>query len=112
MALDNTQLVLMGKALAKAQPTAPVAYSYGDEKFSYTQLNEAFRNESNESELEFLRDDFVDVINEINYSLGKEMNKCFKNILGHDVCLYDVVNYFNKNLPIYFLKNSVIKRKK
>ena len=75
-------------------------------------INEAFRNESNESELEFLRDDFVDVINEINYSLGKEMNKCFKNILGHDVCLYDVVNYFNKNLPIYFLKNSVIKRKK
>ena len=48
MALDNTQLVLMGKALAKAQPTAPVAYSYGDEKFSYTQLNEAFRNEINE----------------------------------------------------------------
>ena len=44
MALDNTQLVLMGKALAKAQPTAPVAYSYGDEKFSYSQLNEAFRN--------------------------------------------------------------------
>ena len=44
--------------------------------------------------------------------IGKEMNKCFKNILGHDVCLYDVVNYFNKNLPIYFLKNSVIKRKK
>ena len=48
MALDNTQLVLMGKALAKAQPTAPVAYSYGDEKFSYSQLNEAFRNEINE----------------------------------------------------------------
>lgn len=74
-------------------------------------INEAFRNESNELEMKSLKEDFADVIDEINYSLGNEMSECFKRILGHDVCLYDVVNYFNKELPIYFFEDSNVKRK-
>lgn len=74
-------------------------------------INEAFRSEKDELEMKSLKDDFVDVIDEINYYLGNEMNECFKKILGDNVCLYDVVNYFNKDLPIYFLDDSNVKRK-
>lgn len=48
MALEFSQLVLMGKALANAKPTAPVAYSYKGENFSYTQLDSTFRNQMKE----------------------------------------------------------------
>ena len=74
-------------------------------------INEDFRSEKDELEMKSLKDDFVDVIDEINYYLGNEMNECFKKILGDNVCLYDVVNYFNKDLPIYFLDDSNVKRK-
>ena len=74
-------------------------------------INEAFRSEKDELEMKSLKDDFVDVIDEINYYLGNEMNECFKKILGNNVCLYDIVNYFNKDLPIYFLDDSNVKRK-
>ena len=35
----------MGKALAKASPEAPIAYSYKGENFNYNQLDTTFRNE-------------------------------------------------------------------
>jgi hypothetical protein len=84
---------------------------YSDYLIELYFINEAFRNEKNEVEMKSLKEEFADVIDEINYSLGNEMNECFKKILGHDVCLYDVVNYFNKDLPVYFLKDSNVKKK-
>lgn len=41
MELQN--LITLGKVLAKANPSAPTAYSYGDEKFSYNELNDTFK---------------------------------------------------------------------
>ena len=46
--LDRANLVALMKQVAKADPTAPVSYSYGDQSFSYDQLNETLRKELNE----------------------------------------------------------------
>ena len=48
MALEKSQLFTLAKTVAKADPSAPCAYSFGDEKFSYADLNDTFRNEMNE----------------------------------------------------------------
>lgn len=48
MALDKTNLVALMKQVAKADPSAPVAYSFGDQQLSYEALNETLRNEMNE----------------------------------------------------------------
>jgi hypothetical protein len=40
--MELTNLIKLGKALAKANPSAPIAYSFGDEKFSYEALNDTF----------------------------------------------------------------------
>ena len=48
MALDRTNLVALMKQVAKADPSAPVAYSFGDKQLSYEALNETLRNEMNE----------------------------------------------------------------
>lgn len=48
MALDRENLVALMKQVAKANPSAPVAYSFGDKQLSYEALNETLRNELNE----------------------------------------------------------------
>ena len=48
MALDRNNLVALMKQVAKADPSAPVAYSFGDQQLSYEALNETLRNEMNE----------------------------------------------------------------
>ena len=48
MALDKNNLVALMKQVAKADPSAPVAYSFGDQQLSYEALNETLRNEMNE----------------------------------------------------------------
>ena len=46
--LDKNNLLALMKQVAKADPAAPVSYSYGGETFSYDQLNETLRRELNE----------------------------------------------------------------
>ena len=46
--LDRENLVALMKQVAKANPSAPVAYSFGDKQLSYEALNEALRSELNE----------------------------------------------------------------
>ena len=48
MALDRNNLVQLAKTVAKANPSAPVSYSWNGENFSYDQLNETLRREFNE----------------------------------------------------------------
>ena len=48
MALSFEQLVKLGKTVARADRKAPTAYSFGDDKFTYGELNETFRAELNE----------------------------------------------------------------
>ena len=48
MALDIKNLTALAMAAAKADRSAPVAYSYEDKKFSYDELNETLRAEMNE----------------------------------------------------------------
>lgn len=45
--LDKKNLFELAKVAAKANPSAPVAYSFGEDKFSYTELNETLRKELN-----------------------------------------------------------------
>lgn len=48
MALNKKDLITLAKLTANANPSAPTSYSFGDEKFSYADLNETLRNELNE----------------------------------------------------------------
>ena len=46
--LDNKNLFELAKIVARANPTAAVAYSFKDEKFNYSELNETLRTELKE----------------------------------------------------------------
>jgi hypothetical protein len=46
--LDRKNLFELAKVVAKANPTSQVAYSFGDDKFSYTELNDTLRTELKE----------------------------------------------------------------
>ena len=46
--LDRNNLVALAKQVAKANPSAPVAYSFNGESLSYEALNETLRQEFNE----------------------------------------------------------------
>ena len=46
--LDRQNLLALMKQVAKADPSAPVAYSFGDQQLSYDALNETLRQEMNE----------------------------------------------------------------
>ena len=46
--LDRNNLFELAKVTAKANAASPVAYSFGDNKFSYAELNETLRKELNE----------------------------------------------------------------
>lgn len=48
MALQFNDLLALMKTVAKADPSAPTAYSYNNENYSYDALNETLRSEMNE----------------------------------------------------------------
>lgn len=48
MALEFKQLLTLAKTVAKASPSAPVAYSFGDKKYGYSELQETLREEFKE----------------------------------------------------------------
>lgn len=48
MALQFNELVSLAKTVAKADVTAPIAYSFGENKYSYDELQGTLRNELNE----------------------------------------------------------------
>ena len=48
MALDRKDLVTLARTTALAKPTSAVAYSFGETKYSYADLNDTFRSELNE----------------------------------------------------------------
>ena len=48
MALDRKNLFTLAKTVANANPSSITAYSFGEEKFSYSDLNETLRSELRE----------------------------------------------------------------
>ena len=48
MALVKNDLIKLAKTVANANPSSKVAYSFGDNNFSYSDLNETLRNELRE----------------------------------------------------------------
>ena len=46
--LDMVNLIALAKATAKADRTAPIAYSFEGQNYSYSQVNETLRKELNE----------------------------------------------------------------
>lgn len=48
MALDRQNLRILAKTVAHAKPSSQVAYSFGEDKLSYTDLNETLRSELKE----------------------------------------------------------------
>ena len=48
MALNRNDLITLAKTVANANPSSQVAYSFGEEKFSYSDLNETLRSELKE----------------------------------------------------------------
>ena len=45
MALSRSELITLAKTVANANPSSQVAYSFGEEKFSYKDLSDTLRNE-------------------------------------------------------------------
>lgn len=45
MSLEKNDLIKLAKITANANPSSVTAYSFGEEKFSYSELNEALRSE-------------------------------------------------------------------
>ena len=45
MALSFEQMLILSKTVAKANPSAPTAYSFNGESFGYSELNETLREE-------------------------------------------------------------------
>lgn len=43
--MEFNEILKLAKVVAKANPSAPVAYSYGDKKYGYNEMNEALRLE-------------------------------------------------------------------
>ena len=48
MSLVKNDLIKLAKTVANASPASKVAYSFGEEKFSYSDLNDTLRKELNE----------------------------------------------------------------
>ena len=48
MALEFKQLLTLAKTVAKADPSAPTAYSFGDKNFGYSEMQETLRDEFKE----------------------------------------------------------------
>ena len=48
MALEFKDMLALAKTVAKANPSAPTAYAFGDKNFSYSDLQETLRNEFKE----------------------------------------------------------------
>lgn len=48
MSLNKSDLIKLAKVVANANPASQVAYSYGEDKFSYAELNETLRSELKE----------------------------------------------------------------
>ena len=48
MSLNKTELVKLAKVVANANPSSTTAYSFGEDNFSYNDLNETLRNELRE----------------------------------------------------------------
>lgn len=48
MSLNKTDLIKLAKTVANANPSSQVAYSFGEDKFSYADLNDTLRNELRE----------------------------------------------------------------
>ena len=48
MGLNFNDLLTLAKTVAKATPSAPVAYSYGENKYSYSELQDTLRKEFKE----------------------------------------------------------------
>lgn len=45
--MELKEIIKLAKITANANPSAPAAYAYGEEKYSYAELNEVLRNELN-----------------------------------------------------------------
>lgn len=48
MALEFKDMLALAKTVAKANPSAPTAYAFGDKNFAYSDLQNTLRNELNE----------------------------------------------------------------
>jgi hypothetical protein len=48
MSLERTELIKLAKVVANANPSSQVAYSFGEDKFSYADLNDTLRSELRE----------------------------------------------------------------
>ena len=92
MALEKNELFKLAKTVAKANPSAACAYSFGDEKFSYADLNDTFRNEMNELAGTYTK-------------FRQNKNTVFElmeEVIDDVSMLFSVSNIFSASLPFKF----------
>lgn len=78
-------------------------------------INQAYAVSSDDDEKNELREDLKDVISDLNYEIGNNLEEAFIKILDKDdICLEDVVRYLNSNylnLPIYVVSSRKNRRR-
>ena len=111
MALEFKELLTLAKTVAKANSSAPVAYSFGDKKYSYSELQET------------LRDQFKEIAG--TYSLYREnkntvfalMEQTFDDVLPQRVLeqysqFADIKTFAQGDKPIFTQKITTASRRR
>lgn len=79
-------------------------------------LNEESNNDNSDLQRDEIISEFRDVISDLNYEIGLNFHTCFSKVLGKsDINILDIIKYMNSktlNLPIYFIKDKPLTRKK
>ena len=112
--MEFTNLVKLGKVLAKANPSAPTAYSFGNESFSYEALNETFKA------------GLVDLVGDCRdyYKWNENKNKCFqlmaeiitdvlpKRVIEQYGSFAETKVYAQGDKPIFYQKVTVASKRR
>lgn len=107
--LDRNNLKILMKTIAKANPTAPTAYSFGEQSFSLTELNETLRAELNEYSKDFYAYEqhkpmiYALIAETIDDVLPKKVTKQYE-------ALAETKTFANGSKPVFKRKINAMKR--
>lgn len=107
--LDRKNLSILMKTIAKANPTAPTAYSFGSENFSLIELNETLRQELKEYTKDFYSYEqnkpmiYALIAETIDDILPKKVTKQYE-------ALAETKTFANGSKPVFKRKINAMKR--
>ena len=111
MALEFKDLVTLAKQVARADASAPVAYSFNNESFSYSDLNETLRAELNE--LAGTYSLFRDNKNKVFALMEQTIDEIFPKRVLEQYSNFAEIKFFNQgDKPIFTQKITQASRRR